>query len=184
MPRRRTYKPQRAKSTHRTNRYIRARSVRVIGPDGDQLGIMPSDDARRVAQEAGLDLVEVAPNARPPVCRVMDYGKFMYQQSKRKSKGSSSAPKTKTLRLRPKIDDHDLNIKLDKARDFLDSGNSVRLVMRLRGRENAYRGRWLTRMNGILKDLAPVAEVRAQARSEGRTITAMVAPISEGASAS
>ena len=134
-----------APQKHRVNREIRFPTIRVIGAEGEQLGIMTPDEAREIADRDGMDLVGVAPEARPPVCKIMDYGRFRYNESKR-NKPQKTA-KTKTIKLRPKTDDHDLEFKLNMARKFLAAGDRVKFVMRLRGRENAYIDRWVEILN-------------------------------------
>ncbi len=164
--------------THRVNREIRISPILVIGPDGEKMGIMSADEARAKAEEFGLDLVEVAANVRPPVCRIMDFGKFRYELSKKKTAGSASKIEMKTLRFRPSTDDHDLDNKLKNADKFLVKGHKVKLVMRMRGRERAYTNRWVDDMNDILKALnarhEPGIRVVDHPRNEGRQITAVV----------
>ncbi len=165
---------------HRVNRDIRISPVRVIDPDGEQIGVMSADEAREKADEFGLDLVEVAPKARPPVCRIMDYGKFRYEQSKKKAASKSSKVELKTLRFRPNTDDHDLNTKLNKAENFLSDGNKVKLVMRLRGRERAYTNRWVDYMHEVIGKLDDKFEeeirILNRPKAEGRQITAILEP--------
>lgn len=163
-----------AQNKHRVNRDIRFPSIRVIGPDGDQLGILTPDEGRRIANELGLDLVEVAPEARPPVCRIMDYGKYRYELSK-KSKPQKTA-KLKTIKLRPKTGDHDLETKLNHARDFLKDGDRVRFVMRLRGRENAYIDRWCDALQKDLEALNDMGHMSVRPRAEGKAIVAQIDP--------
>lgn len=150
----------------------------MIDPNGEQLGVMSPDEGREHAKEFGLDLVEVAPNARPPVCKIMDYGKYKYEQSKKKSGSSKSS--SKTYRMRPNIGDHDLNTKLRKALSALEKGDQVRLVMRMRGRERAYPQRWVDKMNDILEDVKDRLErdvnVVQKPTSEGRQIIATLEP--------
>ena len=146
----------------------------MIGPDGDQLGIITPDEGRRIAAELGLDLVEVAPEARPPVCRIMDYGKYRYELSK-KSKPQKTA-KLKTIKLRPKTGDHDLETKLNHARDFLKDGDRVRFVMRLRGRENAYVERWCEALLKDLEALSDMGHMSVRPRGEGKAIVAQIDP--------
>jgi len=119
---------------------IRARQVRIIDEEGNQLGIMSPEDGLRDANERGLDLVEVAPNASPPVCRIMDYGKYRYQQSKRtkESKKNQHTVTVKEVKYRPKIDEHDFNYKTQHVRDFLSAGNKVKVTIMFRGREMAH----------------------------------------------
>ena len=139
---------------------------------------MSADDAREKAQEFGLDLVEVAPKARPPVCKIMDYGKFRYEQSKKKAASKSSRVELKTLQFRPNTDDHDLDTKLGKAEDFLSDGNKVKLVMRLKGRERAYMSRWVEYMHEVIGKLDDKIDddvkVLDRPRGEGRQITAVL----------
>lgn len=166
------------RDAHRVNRQIRVPQVRVIGPEGEQLGILSPDEARDIAGEHGLDLVEVAARANPPVCRIMDYGKYKYEQSKKESKTKAARVELKTITMRPKTDTHDLETKMKKARKFLDAGNRVKFVMRLRGREHAHKDLWYEKLRGILKGLSDVANVTQHPQDEGRTITAMVEPAS------
>ncbi len=146
----------------------------MIGPDGDQLGIITPDEGRRIASELGLDLVEVAPEARPPVCRIMDYGKYRYELSK-KAKPQKTA-KLKTIKLRPKTGDHDLETKLNHARAFIKEGDRVRFVMRLRGRENAYIERWCEALIKDLEALNDIGHMSVRPRAEGKAIVAQIDP--------
>lgn len=168
---------QRDESEHRVNRDIRISPVRVIDPDGEQIGVMSADEARDQAAEFGLDLVEVAPKARPPVCRIMDYGKFKYEQSKKQSNNSNKV-ELKTIQFRPNTGDHDMDTKLGHAERFLDDGNKVKLVIRIRGRERAYTERWVDFMNDVIERLDEEHEdgvrVLNHPRSEGRQITAII----------
>ena len=166
-----------ARDAHRVNRQIRVPQVRVIAHDGEQLGIMTPDEARDIAEENGLDLVEVAARANPPVCRIMDYGKYKYDQAKKDAKAKSSRVEVKTVTLRPKTDTHDMDTKIRKARGFLEHGDRVKFVMRLRGREHAHKGLWYEKLNQLLEELGDIATVTQRPQDEGRTITAMVEPI-------
>lgn len=140
---------------------------------------MTPDDGREKADEFGLDLVEVAPKADPPVCKIMDYGKFKYQLSK-KSSSKSDRVELKTFRMRPNIGDHDLDVKLRHAKDSLESGDQVKLIMRMRGRERAFTERWVARLVEIIEQLEGIVEreisVTQTPRSEGRQIAAVVEP--------
>ena len=156
------------------NNEIRFHSVRVIGPEGEQLGIMHPDEGRRIAGENGLDLVEVAPEARPPVCKIMDYGKYRYEISKR-TKPQKTA-KLKTIKLRPKTDDHDLATKFNRARKFLADGDRVKFVMRLRGREAAYIDRWCQMLSQELATLEDAGNISLQPQREGRAVVAQLDP--------
>lgn len=159
------------------NRQIRAREVRVIDSEGEQIGIMSADEGREMAQDRGLDLVEVAPKAKPPVCRIMDYGKFRYKQSKRKSK-KSDTPTLKTIRLRPKTDDHDLQVKMRKAKDFLNNGDKVKFVVQMRGREKYLKERWIEQLNenivDLEEDMGDELHVIQRPRGEGSRIIAVI----------
>ena len=136
---------------------------------------MTPEDARRLAEELGVDLVEVAAEARPPVCKIMDYGKFRYEQSKRAK--PQKAAKTKTIKLRPKTDDHDLDFKFNMARKFLGEGDRVEFVMRLRGRENAYIDRWCVQFEKDLEALKDAGQLSQRPHQEGRAVVAQFDPI-------
>ncbi|MGM0574635.1 MAG: translation initiation factor IF-3 [Myxococcota bacterium] len=159
---------------HRVNREIRFATIRVIGPEGEQLGIMSPDEGRAVADEHGLDLVEVAPDTRPPVCKVMDYGKFKYELSKRHKPQKTA--KLKTIKLRPKTDDHDIETKFNRARRFLKAGDRVKFVMRLRGREMAYIDRWCELLRDELEQLSDAGSVSQRPQKEGRAVVAQLDP--------
>ncbi len=176
--RRRQQKPRAGagEAQYRVNHQIRIPQIRVIGPEGDQLGIMTPDEARAIALENELDLVEVAPTAKPPVCRIMDYGKFRYEQSKKAAASKAARVELKTLRMRPKTDAHDLETMLRKARSFLEKGDRVRFVMRLRGREQAHCELWVKKLAEVVQDLSDIASVAQSPRIEGRMITATVEP--------
>ena len=141
----------------RINEQIRISQIMVIDDDGEQLGVMHPDDARRIAREKGMDLVEVAPNARPPVCRIMDYGRFKYEQRKRSKKQHQI--QTKMIKMRPKTDPHDLETKLRHARRFLEGGDRVRFVVRMRGRERSVTDRWQKQLNELLGKLDDIGVV-------------------------
>ena len=138
---------------------IRVPQIRLIGAEGEQLGIMTPDEARDLAAEAGLDLVEVAARANPPVCRIMDYGKFKYEQSKKASQSKATRVEVKTITMRQKTDSHDLETKINQARKFLEKGDRVKFVMRLRGREHAHKDLWYQKMGDVLAGLQDVAAV-------------------------
>jgi translation initiation factor IF-3 len=152
----------------RVNERIRVREVRVIGADGEQLGVMPPEAAIEIARENGLDLVEVAANSRPPVCRIMDYGKFKYEQKKKSSSKKSHSATLKEVKLRPGTDQHDLNFKLNNARKFLMEGDKVKVTVMFRGREmvHTYRGR--EQLDAVLEQLGPIAKMESSPRMEGR----------------
>ncbi len=150
------------------NERIRVREVRVIGADGEQLGVMPPEAALDLAREDGLDLVEVAANSRPPVCRIMDYGKFKYEQKKKGANKKTQSASLKEVKLRPGTDQHDLNFKLGNARKFLMAGDKVKVTVMFRGREmvHTYRGR--EQLKTVIEQLGPIAKVESTPRMEGR----------------
>jgi translation initiation factor IF-3 len=152
--------------------------VRLIGIDGQQLGIMPTDKALAIAQENNTDLVEVAPNATPPVCRLMDYGKFLYEAQKRERDARKTQTKVeiKEIRLRPKIGEHDINYKLKQARNFLNRGAKVRVRLRFRGREVTHPEVALDLMARIAEELQDVAEVEKRPAKEGMTMLMILTP--------
>lgn len=166
----------------RVNDRIRARQIRVIDDENNQLGIMSPRDALREAEEKGLDLVEVAPNASPPVCKIMDYGKYKYEQNKRNkaSKKHQHTVSVKEVQFRPKIDKHDFDYKVNHAREFLLEGNKVKIVIKFRGRELAHPefGREiLTKVVESLQDLlADSPQIGNNLRIEGRNMAIVVSP--------
>ena len=165
----------------RVNGMIRARQVRVIDEEGNQLGIMSPGDAIHEAEERGLDLVEVAGKAAPPVCRIMDYGKYRYQQSKRakESRKHQHTITVKEIKYRPKIDDHDFETKTNHVREFLKEGDKVKITIMFRGREMAHPefGReLLVRVVEATKDLCQEDHSAATARLEGRNMSLVLTP--------
>jgi translation initiation factor IF-3 len=162
--------------TQRVNEQIRTSPVRVISADGGQLGILPTEEALAAAREAELDLVEVAPNERPPVCRIMDYGKFKYQQKKRQHRSHAHHVKLKEIRVRPKTGDHDIKVKVNRAREFLLHKDKVLLSVVFRGRELAHIEEGRRVINEILEQLEDVSRVEAQPTQQGRRIVCTLAP--------
>jgi translation initiation factor IF-3 len=161
------------------NERIRAREVRLIDENGAQLGIMPTREALRVARERELDLIEVAPNAQPPVCRIMDYGKHKYQVAKREREAHrrSKGTEVRVLVFRnPRIDPHDLQIKLRKLRQLLGEGNKVRINLRLRGRELSHPELGTQLLNRISQELTDIAQTEMSPRFEGRLMNMLLAP--------
>jgi len=160
------------------NREIRAANVRVIDAEGKQLGILSLSDALAEAARGGLDLVEVAPSSEPPVCRILDYGKFRYQQSKKlqDAKKSQTTIQVKEIRLRPKTETHDLQVKIKHVRKFLDQHDKVKITMMFRGREIAYSEIGRKMMEDIREALAEVSIVEQQPRLEGRNMIMILAP--------
>ncbi len=152
--------------------------MRVIDDDGTQLGILSKDDAIRSAQERGLDLVEVAPNADPPVCRIMDFGKYKYQQQKKQQEARKrqTIVQIKEIKVRPKTDEHDYQTKLKHIRRFLEDGDRVKVTVFFRGREIVHKDRGLTILQRVVTDTEEMAKVEQEPRSEGRTMNMMLVP--------
>ena len=164
-------------TTHyRVNRQIRITPIRLIDAENNQVGIVATQDAVRMAQEAGLDLVEVSPNADPPVCRIMDYGKFKYAQKKKERGGSSKSHSTlKELRVRPAIDPHDLSYRVVQGRRFLEQGHKVQVVCIFRGRQMAHPEMGRQVMSSVADQLADIAKVETFPRMAGNRMTMMLA---------
>jgi len=141
-----------------------------VRDDGEQLGIIPLEEALRIAQDAGLDLVEVAPTANPPVCRIMDFGKFKYEQSKKdkSNKKKQATISVKEIRLRPKIEEHDYEFKAKHARKFIEAGNKVKVTVMFRGREMAHKEFGKRILDRMIEDLSDVAKVASPPAMEGR----------------
>ena len=165
----------------RINREIRAPKIRVISKDGKQLGILSSREALAIAEADGLDLLEIAPNAEPPVCRISDYGKYRYSQTKKEkeSKKAQHQVKLKEIKIKPNIDTHDLQTKVKRAKEFLEKGNKVRLSCMFRGREMLHKDIGQKVMNKVCDDLSEVAEKEAPSKQMGRILTLVLAPISK-----
>ena len=162
----------------RINEEIRAREVRVIGSDGEQLGIMSGREAQQLAYEKHLDLVEIAPTAKPPVCRIMDYGKYRYEQQKRE-KESRKKQKTfdiKEVKLRPGIEEHDFNVKFKNAVRFLEDGDKVKVIIMFRGRELSHPELGEVLLNKMAAQLKEMAVVERQPKLEGKNMIMIVAP--------
>ncbi len=155
------------------NEQIRDREVRLIGADGEQLGIMSAREAMKIAQEAELDLVKIAPMAKPPVCKIIDYGKYKYEQT-RKEKEARKKQKTvelKEVRLSPNIDTNDLNTKINNAKKFISKGNKVKVTLRFRGREMAHVQQSKHILDDFAETLADIAVVEKPAKMEGRAMS-------------
>ena len=160
------------------NEQIRDKEVRLIGSDGEQLGIMSAKEAMFKAQEAGLDLVKIAPQAKPPVCKIIDYGKYRYELA-RKEKEAKKKQKTmevKEVRLSPNIDANDLNTKINQARKFLSKGDKVKVTLRFRGRELAHVNASKYILDDFAKALEDVATIDKKPKFEGRSMTMFLAP--------
>ena len=153
--------------------------MRVVDDDGEQLGVMATRDAFERARDKGLDLVEVAPNADPPVCKIMDYGKFKYQQQKKlqEAKKKQTVIKIKEVKFRPKTDEHDYQTKLKMIVKFLDDGDRCKVTIFFRGREIVHKDRGLRMLDRVVVDTQDIAKVESKPMSEGRTMTMMLAPV-------
>ncbi len=162
----------------RVNDRIRIKEVRVISPDGTQLGILPIEQALQTAYSQNLDLVEVAPEARPPVCRIMDYGKYRYEQSKkaREARKKQTIIELKEIKLRPKTEEHDFQFKARNAERFLKEGNKAKVTMMFRGREMIRMDRGKALLNRFVEALKDVGVVEQAPKIEGRNMTLILAP--------
>ncbi|ERJ13014.1 Translation initiation factor IF-3 protein [Haloplasma contractile SSD-17B] len=163
------------------NEAIRVREIRLIGEDGEQLGIIPTKDAQTTAREKQLDLVCVAPNAKPPVCRIMNYGKYRYEQQRRarEAKKNQKQVQVKEIRMTPKIEEHDFNTKLRNATKFLTKGDKVRVVVRFRGRMIAYKDQGEEVINKFVDGLKEHGEAENRPKMEGKQMFVVVAPIKQ-----
>ncbi|MFO7718030.1 MAG: translation initiation factor IF-3 [Thermodesulfobacteriota bacterium] len=171
-----------ASSTNaRRNHQIRVPEVRVVNSDGEQVGVMPTNDARQMAEEEGLDLVEVSPKARPPVCKIMDYGKYQYEQKKRtqEAKKKQTQVQLKEVKFRPKTDEHDYQTKVRHIQRFLENGDRCKVTIFFRGREIVHKERGQEILERVQRDLAEEAKVEQQARVEGRTMSMTLAPVAK-----
>ncbi len=159
------------------NEQIRDREVRVIGEDGQQLGIMSAKEAMKLAQEAELDLVKIAPTAKPPVCKIIDYGKYRYElaRKEKEARKKQKVVELKEVRLSPNIDSNDLNTKINAARKFIAKGNKVKVTLRFRGREMAHMQVSRHILDDIAKELEEVAVVEKAPKVEGRAISMVLA---------
>ena len=154
------------------NEQIRDREVRLVGENGEQLGIMPAKDALKLAKDAELDLVKIAPTAKPPVCKIIDYGKYRYElaRKEKEAKKKQKVIEVKEVRLSPNIDDNDLNTKINAARKFIEKGNKVKVTLRFRGREMAHMFKSKYILDDFAEKLADIATVDKPAKVEGRSI--------------
>jgi translation initiation factor IF-3 len=165
----------------RRNKRVRAPKVRVIGPDGGQLGMMSSQEAYNMAQGVNLDLVEISPTATPPVCRIMDFGKYVYEQQKKdkesKSKSKGTSTKMKEVKFRPRVELHDFMTKLRRAEGFLSKGSKVKMTLSFRGREMAHKEVGFETIGRAISDLSHIATADSAPRLAGRNINAMLSPL-------
>lgn len=162
----------------RINQNIREKEVRVIDPDGNQLGILPIKDALTAAADFGLDLVEVSPTAKPPVCKIMDYGRYKYEQTKKQqeAKKKQTTFQIKEIKVRPKTGDHDLQTKLGHIRKFLDRKDKVKVTVMFRGREIALSEKGRELLQRIATEVEEIAAVEQYPKFEGRTMIMVLAP--------
>jgi translation initiation factor IF-3 len=173
------YSKKRGANEPRVNRDITAISVRLILENGDMSGVVPLREALSVATDARLDLVEISPNAAPPVCKIMDYGKYRYQLQKKhqEAKKKQKTVETKEIKLRPNIDQHDLEIKMKRVHKFLGEGNKVKFTLRFRGREMAHQNLGMELLLKVKEELAEIVKIDHPPKSEGRQIIMIVSPL-------
>ena len=163
----------------RANRDIRGvREVQLIDDTGQNRGVVPFPDALRVAEEAGLDLVEIAPNSTPPVCKILDYGKFRFNEQKKQAEArkKQKTVEVKEIKLRPGIDDHDYDVKMRAMKGFFEEGNKVKITLRFRGREMAHQDIGLRVLDRVRADTSDLAKVESEPNLEGRQVTMVLAP--------
>ncbi|MDF2811992.1 MAG: translation initiation factor [Microvirga sp.] len=163
----------------RANRDIRGvRDVQLIDDTGQNRGVMPFFDAMRIAEDAGLDLVEISPNATPPVCKILDYGKYRFLEQKKASEArkKQKTVEVKEVKLRPGIDDHDYDVKMKAMRGFFEEGNKVKVTLRFRGREMAHQDLGLKVLDRVKADVSEIAKVEMEPNFEGRQVVMVMAP--------
>jgi translation initiation factor IF-3 len=153
-------------------------SVRLVGPDGEMIGVVPIREAMAKAEDTGFDLVEISPNAEPPVCKLLDFGKFKYEQQKKKNEARKKQRiiEVKEIKLRPNIDDHDYDVKMRAATNFLDEGDKVKVTMRFRGREMMHQDLGMNVLMRVKDQLETLAKVEQTPQLEGRQMTMVLAP--------
>ena len=170
---------QQQQEEHRVNFRIDAREVRLIDAQGNMIGVVPTREALARAEEAGLDLVEIAPTAAPPVCKILDYGKFKYEAQKKANaaRKKQRVIEVKEIKMRPGIDDNDYNIKMKKVREFIDEGDKVKVTMRFRGREMAHQHLAMDILEKVKTEIADLAKVEQMPKLEGRQMIMVMAPL-------
>ncbi|MFH1395414.1 MAG: translation initiation factor IF-3 [Candidatus Omnitrophota bacterium] len=171
-------KSSRGQETVRVNTRIRVPKVRLVDDEGNQMGVVEIEDAIQKAQDKGLDLVEVAPNSSPPVCRIMDYSKYKYEQKKKQklAKKKQHVTHIKEVRFKPKIEEHDYQVKIKHIKEFLENKDKVRISLRFRGRENAHKEFGLDLLNRITVDLAALGEPETPPKTMGKTMMVTIVP--------
>jgi len=162
----------------RINEEIRVREIQLIDSTGDNKGVVDIQTARSMAEAAGLDLVEIAPNSSPPVCKILDYGKYKYQAQKKaaEARKRQHVVEIKEIKLRPMIDDHDYDVKMRAMKRFFDEGDKVKITLRFRGREMAHQELGYQLLNRVKDDVGPMAKVEQDAKFEGRQMVMVLAP--------
>lgn len=172
--------PNQNKDEHRLNERIRVPQVRLIDEQGNQVGVVPTYEALQMARERGLDLMEVSPNAQPPVCKICDYGKFKYEKKKKEqvAKKKQTVIKVKEVQLRPQTEEHDLEYKFKNVRQFLEDGDKAKITIMFRGREIAYVDQGFKIMRQLSEQVKDVATIEAPAKLEGKKLIMILAPAS------
>jgi translation initiation factor IF-3 len=170
--------PEREASGPRINEFIRVREVRLIDQDGAQVGVMATIDARQKATDAGMDLVEISPDANPPVCKILDYGKYKYELQKKaaEARKNQKVVELKEIKVRPGIDDHDYEVKMKAIKRFFEEGDKVKVTLRFRGREMAHSNLGMDVLKRMKADLEAISKVESEPRFEGRQMVMILAP--------
>ena len=170
--------PPQKEEGHRINHRIDVREVRLIGADGQNVGVVPIRQAMMMAEEANLDLVEISPDAKPPVCKILDYGKFKFQEQKKaaEARKKQKVIEIKEIKMRPMIDDHDYDVKMRAIKRFFEEGDKVKITLRFRGREMAHQELGQQLLDRVKKDTLEIAKVESEPRFEGRQIVMVLAP--------
>ena len=170
--------PPQKEEGHRIINRIAAREVRLIGADGANVGVVPIRQAMMMAEEASLDLVEISPDAKPPVCKILDYGKFKFQEQKKaaEARKKQKVIEIKEIKMRPMIDDHDYDVKMKAIKRFFEEGDKVKITLRFRGREMAHQELGQQLLDRVKKDTVEIAKVESEPRFEGRQIVMVLAP--------
>jgi len=160
------------------NEQIRVREVRLIGENGENVGVVPTEDAIRRAFDVGLDLVEISPTAAPPVCKILDYGKYKYEAQKRanEARKKQKVIEVKEIKMRPNIDEHDYDVKMRAIRRFFEEGDKVKITLRFRGREMAHQHLGMAVLNRVKSETEAIAKVESEPRFEGRQMVMVLAP--------
>ncbi|MDC0975617.1 translation initiation factor IF-3 [Alphaproteobacteria bacterium] len=162
----------------RINELIRAENVRCIGASGEQLGVIPISEALKIAEDESLDLVEIQPNVDPPVCKILDYGKFKYEAQKRKNEARKKQKiiEVKEIKLRPNIDNNDFTVKMKQVKKFIDNGDKVKITLRFRGREMTHQALGVTVLDRVKEDTEELCKIETMPKLEGRQMVMILAP--------